>query len=154
MIAFTVVLNVYDISATVSLTKNIPSDQLILVKQLYLESEAAIYLARLHEYGIEAILQNDTAYVMLPVGEKGIRLFVPFQDVEFANDLISEMDRNSLEPIDESFHNADLDEILYQKALHEGAVSSKMMYVAIVMSVILVVYVCYLSSSGMGLYHD
>ena len=137
-----------------SLTKNIPSDQLVLVKQFYLESEAAIYVARLRESGIQAILQNDVAYVMLPVGEKGIRLFVPFSDIELANDLISEMDRNNLQPIEESFHDADLDDILYQKAIHEGAVSSRMMYVAIAMSVILILYVCYLSSSGAGLYHN
>jgi len=147
-------MDVHDIFATVSLTKNIPSDQLMLVKQFYLESEAAIYAARLRESGIDAILQNDTAYVMLPVGEKGIRLFVPFTDVELASELISEMDRNSLQPVEESFHDADLEDILYQKALHEGAVSPRMMYVAVIMSVILIIYVCYLSSAGMGLYHD
>ena len=137
-----------------SFIKNTSSDQLVLVKQFYLESEAAIYAARMRESGIKAILQNDTAYVMLPVGEKGIRLFVPVGDIEFANDLIGEMDRNSLQPVDESFHDADLDDILYQKALHHGAVSSKMMYIAIIMSIILILYVCYLSSSGMGLYHN
>jgi len=138
----------------VNLTSKKSSDQLVLVKQFYLESEAAIYVARLRESGIPAVLQNDTVYAMLPVGEKGIRLFVPSRDLSFANDLISEMDRNKVRPLDESFHNADLDEILYQKALHEGAVSSKMMYVAIIMSIVLILYVCYLSSSGSGLYHN
>lgn len=126
----------------------------MLVKQFYLESEAAIYAARLRESGIDAILQNDTAYVMLPVGEKGIRLFVPFTDVALASDLISEMDHNKMQPVEESFHDADLDDILYQKSLHEGAVSSKMMYIAIVMSAILILYVCYLSGTGAGLFHN
>ena len=137
-----------------SLTKNITSDQLVQVKQFYLESEASIYAARLRESGIEAFLQNDTVYVMLPVGEKGIRLFVPIVDLELANDLISEMDRNKIKPLEESFHDANHEDILYQKSLHEGAVSSKMMYVAVIMSAILILYVCYLSSSGMGLYHN
>jgi len=126
----------------------------MLVKQFYLESEAALYAARLRESGIEAILQNDMAYVMLPVGEKGIRLFVSFTDVKLASELISEMDRNKLQPVEESFHDADLEEILYQKSLHEGALSPKMMYMAIVMSIILILYVCYLSSTGSGLYHN
>ncbi len=130
------------------------ADQLTLVKHFYVESEAAVYVARLRESGIEAILQNGTAYGMLPVGEKGIRLYVPSSELELATDLIAEMDQNQLRPIDESFHDADLEDILYQKALHEGSVSSKMMYVAIVMSIVLVLYVIYLSSSGSGLYHN
>jgi len=136
----------------VNLTKYTTTDQLVLLKQFYLESEASIYTARLREAGIEAFLQNDTAYVMLPVGEKGIRLFVPVSDADLAMEIVKEMDLNKTQPIEESFHDADLEEILYQKSLHEGQVSGRMMYVAIVMSVVLVLYVCYLSSQGRGLY--
>lgn len=134
------------------LTENITSDQLVLLKQFYLESEASIYSARLRDAGIKAFLQNDTAYVMLPVGEKGIRLFVPVSDLDDAMAIVKEMDLNKTQPIDESFHDADLEDILYQKSLHERQVSSRMMYVAITMSVILILYVCYLSSQGKGLY--
>jgi len=89
---------------------------------------------------------------MLPVGEKGIRLFVPVSDVDFAAEIVREMDENKSQPLEESFHDADLDDILYQKSLHEGQVSGRMMYVAIAMSVVLVLYVCYLSSQGRGMY--
>jgi len=138
----------------VRVSTKINNDQLVLVKHFYSEAEASIYAARLRDVGVDAVLQNDTAYVMLPVGEKGIRLFVPSSEVVIANDLILEMDINKTQPVEESFHDADLEDILYQKSLHDGTVSSKMMYVAIGMSIILVLYVCYLSSSGKGLYHD
>jgi len=136
----------------VNLTNNTTTEPLVLLKQFYLESEASIYTARLRDAGISALLQNDTAYVMLPVGEKGIRLFVPVSDVEFAMDIVREMDENKSQPLEESFHDADLDDILYQKSLHQGQVSGRMMYVAIAMSVVLVLYVCYLSSQGKGMY--
>jgi len=136
----------------VNLTKNTTTEQLVLLKHFYFESEASIYTARLREAGIAALLQNDTAYVMLPVGEKGIRLFVPVSDVDFALEIVKEMDLNKTQPVEESFHDADHDDILYQKSLHEGQVSGRMMYVAIVMSIVLVLYVCYLSSQGRGLY--
>lgn len=134
-----------------NLTENRTSE-LVLLKQFYLESEASIYTARLRDAGIKAFLQNDTAYVMLPVGEKGIRLFVPVSDVAYAMEIVQEMDQNKTQPLEESFHDASLEDILYQKSLHEGQVSKRMMYVAIVMSVILILYVCYLSSQGKGLY--
>lgn len=135
------------------LTRTTTSQSLVLLKQFYLESEAAIYAARLREEGIEVVLQNDTIYAMLPVGEKGIRLFVPQADAAYALQLIRQMDENKVKPLEESFHDADLEDILYQKQLHEGQVSKHMMYVALAMSVVLVIYVCYLSSGGRGLYH-
>lgn len=135
-----------------NLTEHTSSEPLVLLKQFYFESEASIYTARLRDAGVQAFLQNDTAYVMLPVGEKGIRLFVPESDVDDALAIIKEMDFNKSQPVEESFHDADIEDILYQKSLHERQVSSSMMYVALAMSIILVLYVCYLSSQGQGLY--
>lgn len=90
---------------------------------------------------------------MLPVGEKGIRLFVSRQDVDEALIHLEEMDYNDAHPPEESFHYADMEEILYQKELHQSKRNYWMVFIIILMVLLLIVNVILLAANGRGFYH-
>jgi len=90
---------------------------------------------------------------MLPVGEKGIRLFVARHDIDDALSLLKEMDFNDANPPEESFHYADLEEIMYQKELHQGKRNYWMVAIIVLMVTLLIAYAILLAANGSGLYH-
>lgn len=124
------------------------------VRSFNSQAEASVYAARLTESGIHNYLLNGTVYSMLPVGEKGIRLFVAHRDVDEALELIKEMDYNDAHPPEETFHDADLDEILYQKELHQNSKSKWLMAIIIAMVSLILLYAVMLAANGLGLYHQ
>lgn len=125
--------------------------KLVPIKQFYTEAEASVYVAKLQASGIRSLLQNETAYTVLPVGEQGIRLFVLEDDVELAQDIIYQMDTNMLSDPDESFHDADLEDIEYQKQLKTGNKNNRLVIVAIIITILLLAYVYYLGTNGQGI---
>ncbi|MBT8218577.1 MAG: DUF2007 domain-containing protein [Bacteroidia bacterium] len=128
-------------------TSKTPS-KLIPIKQFYTEAEASVYVAKLQDSGIRSLLQNETAYTVLPVGEQGIRLFVLEEDVELAQDIIYQMDTNMRTEPDESFHDADHEDIEYQRKLKMGNSNNRLILIAIIITILLLAYVYYLGTSG------
>ena len=122
--------------------------RLIPIKQFYTEAEASVYAAKLQDSGVRSLLQNETAYTVLPVGEQGIRLFVLEDDVDLAQEIIYEMDTNMLSEPKESFHDADLQDIEYQKQLQASKSNNKLILFAIIITILLLAYSYYLGTNS------
>ncbi len=95
--------------------------KIIAIKYFYFESKARLYAARLEEEGIPSFVSNTNSITAFPLGDAGIGLHVLKTDREKAIDIIHQMDQLDQEdPSDkESFRDADLEDIAYQKQLHE-----------------------------------
>ncbi len=94
--------------------------EIIIIKFFYFETPARLYAARLKEAEIPSFVSNATTSI--PFGNGSISLHIRKVDQEKAAHIIHQLDkRNLLNEIneDESFHDADHDDIAYQKALHE-----------------------------------
>jgi hypothetical protein len=98
-----------------------PETRVVTVKYFGLESEARLYAARLKEAGLPSFLSNANTMTALPIGNLGIGLHIREQDLPEATGLIARVDYQLHHaPADQSFHDADLDDILYQQALHQS----------------------------------
>ncbi len=94
--------------------------EIIIIKFFYFETPARIYAARLKEANIPSFVSNSTTSI--PFGNGSISLHIRKVDQEKAVHIVHQLDkRNLLNEVDEdeSFHDADHDDIAYQKALHE-----------------------------------
>ena len=98
-----------------------PAPKIIAIKYFYFESKARLYAARLEEEGIPSFVSNTNSITAFPLGDAGIGLHIREADREAALTIIRHMDQ--LDRVgsagDESFRDADLDDIAYQKQLHE-----------------------------------
>jgi len=91
--------------------------KIIAIKYFYFESQALIYLARLKEQGINAFISNTNAITTFPLGDGGIGLHIREIDHDKSIPIIKELDLNNLNEPNISFHDADLEDIAYEKAL-------------------------------------
>ena len=85
------------------------------------------------------------------VGEQGIRLFVLEDDVDLAQEIIYQMDTNMLAEPEESFHDADLEDIEYQKQLNSSKSNNKLLLFAIIITVLLLAYAYYLGTNSQSM---
>jgi len=111
--------------------------EIIIIKFFYFETPARLYAARLKEANIPSFISNATTSI--PFGNGSISLHVRKIDQEKAAHIVHQLDkRNLLNEIDEeeSFHDADHDDIAYQKALHE---KDKRFFTPIVIFAIIVI---------------
>ena len=94
--------------------------RIIAIKYFYFETQAMIYAARLKQVGIRSFVSNANTITAFPLGEGGIGLHIKEDDTEDAIGIIREMDKNNkigLQNI--SYHDADLDDIEYEKQIAE-----------------------------------
>jgi len=95
--------------------------RIVPLKYFFFESEARLYGARLREAGIPCFISNANIMTALPLGGGGgIGLHIREADLEDASRIVARLDY--LEEAgsgEESFHNADHDDIEYQRTLNE-----------------------------------
>lgn len=96
--------------------------KLVNIKSFYWESKAYLYSARLKEVGIPSFISNSNISSVLHVGIDGITLKVRETDVEAAMEIIQEMDAAQKDE-NESFHDADHEDIAYEKEVSETAIA-------------------------------
>ncbi len=94
--------------------------RIIAVKYFYIESEAALYAARLRESGIKSFISNANTITAFPMGNAGIGLHVRETDRELSLKIIRKLDLNNINNVhDFSFHDADHEDIAYERAISE-----------------------------------
>ncbi len=101
---------------------NSSGNNIIAIKYFYFESQARLYSARLEAEGIPSFVSNSNAITAVPLGSPGIGLHIRQKDYEIANPIIIRMDQRAemeLADEDESFRDADHDDINYQRKLNE-----------------------------------
>lgn len=102
--------------------ENSSDNSVIAIKYFYFESKARLYSARLESEGIPSFVSNSNAITAVPLGSPGIGLHIKKRDLDQARAIILRMDQIAeMESADEdeSFRDADLDDIDYQRKLHE-----------------------------------
>jgi len=96
-----------------------PDTRIVVVKHCYQETVAHLYAARLKAAGIPCFISNANTITALPLGAGGIGLHIRERDLQEALAVITRLDRQLEQaPQEQSFHEADLDEIRYQESLH------------------------------------
>ncbi len=91
-----------------------PNVKVVVIKSFYWESKAYLYAARLKEAGIPSFISNSNINSVLHIDVGGIKLNVRAQDVEAAAEIVRKMDEAQKDE-EESFHDADKEEIEYEK---------------------------------------
>lgn len=92
--------------------------KIVTVKYFYFEAEARLNAARLKKEGIKCFVSNTNTISVFPLGEGGIGLHVKEEDLNRATRIVMEMHENKITAPEQNFHEADMDEIEYQKALN------------------------------------
>jgi len=94
--------------------------KILAIKYFYFESQAILYVARLREQGIKSFISNTNTITAFPLGNGGIGLHIREIDFDNALTIIKELDNNNqFGPQNVSFHDADHEDIAYEKALEE-----------------------------------
>jgi hypothetical protein len=123
-----------------------PQDRLIIIRKFYDQSQADLYSARLREAGIEHFLTNNHMNTMLHMATSEIGIQIRSQDADEVRSLFESLDEMNSENLDQSFHDADLDDIYYEKSLHEsrnGGVSWIVTLVVLII-IIMLLFISYL----------
>lgn len=112
--------------------------KIVTVKYFYFESEARLNAARLKKEGINCFVSNTNSITAFPLAEGGIGLHVKENDLEKATQIVLEMHENKIAEPELDFHEADLEEIEYQKALNEPPIKPQhFIFLAILLLLIL-----------------
>ena len=113
--------------------------RIIAVKYFYFETEARLYAARLKEAQIPSFISNTNVSTALALGEGGIGLHIREEDAAEATRIIAQLDlQKKLDnPEDDSFRDADLEEIRYLEAIHKEDPAKDRTVIAIILMIIL-----------------
>lgn len=123
--------------------------KIVVLKYFYFESEARLYAARLKEAGITSFISNANIVTALPLGEGGIGLHIREADLEAALEIVQQLDSNKNQDAEQSFHDADLAEIEYQRQLNQGnQAQSDRVYWLLGLLIALILLQIYLQSIG------
>jgi hypothetical protein len=99
--------------------KNSSANELILLRRFSFSPQANLYAARLKEVGIPSVLSNQHMASMLSL-DGGIRMMIRQKDYTEALEVIAQLDKElQREPADFSYHDADLEDIAFEKSLRE-----------------------------------
>ena len=103
------------------------STRIVPVKYFFFESEARLYAARLKEAGIPCFISNANVMAVLPLGGGGgIGLHIREADLADASRIVARLDHQKANGSrNDTFHDADLDDIEYQRALNEPPMALK-----------------------------
>ena len=100
-----------------------PNVKVVVIKSFYWESKAYLYAARLKEAGIPSFISNSNINSVLHIDVGGIKLNVRAADAERAAEIVKVMDEAQKDE-DESFHDADHDDIQYEKEVAENKIEA------------------------------
>ncbi len=129
--------------------------RIIAIKYFYFESQARLYAARLKEAGIRSFVSNANTITAFPLGEGGIGLHIREDDTEDAVPIIREMDKNNRnEPQNISFHDADREDIEYEKQLAEKRNKIHPVFTIIVFILLLLIFRAFLRANGFSFWGD
>jgi len=95
--------------------------KIIQIKTFYFATEAEIMAARLKDEGIPCFVSNANVVTAMPLGNGTVGLHVREDHEARARQLIEEMEENLRRENNEDFHDADHDDIEFQKRLNEQA---------------------------------
>ena len=113
-------------------------------------TQAHLYAARLREAGITCFVSNVNTMTALPIGDGGIGLQVKETDAAAATRLITRLDLQLRKaPEEYSFHDADLDDIEFQRRLTEGRKPHDCLYLLILFIVLLIILRAFLRAAGL-----
>lgn len=128
-----------------------PEARVVTVKHCYQEAVAHLYAARLEAAGIPCFISNTNITTTLPLGAGGIGLHVRERDLQAASAVVARLDYQlNRAPADQSFHDADLDEIRYQQALHQsrhGTADRVILFILLL--ILLIILRAFLRASGL-----
>lgn len=129
------------------------STRIVPLKYFFFESEAHLYAARLKEAGIPCFISNANVMTALPLGGGGgIGLHIREADLAEASRIAARLDHLKRKEASElSFHDADLDDIEYQRALDQaplGLRARQAWYWLIIGIVLLVILRAFLRAAG------
>ncbi len=88
-----------------------------MVKTFTFEPEAYLYVAQLRAAGFQCFITHSYTAQLTPFGYGNIRLFVRQEQADEALELIERLDRQT--PPEESFHDATLEDIEYERRKRE-----------------------------------
>lgn len=91
--------------------------KVILIKRFVFEAEAYLAESKLNSLGIKSFVSNSTMSSMMPFTDGGYLLHVAEKDKVAALEILNQM-ANAERP-DESYHDADIGDIEYEKELTE-----------------------------------
>ena len=117
--------------------------KLIIVRRFFNEARANICAAYLRGEGVQCFISNSTTGTLLPFVNGGFLLHIAERDLKEANDLLEKLDQNASTRIDEDYHDADLSDIAYEKAIsdHDKRIENGSgRYLAIVLIVLALVF--------------
>lgn len=91
----------------------------VIARRFSSEAIASIYAARLEEAGINSFISNSNTGTLIPFISGGIIMHVAESDLAETKQIFTALDEKSNLKVDEDYHDADHDEIEYQRTLHE-----------------------------------
>ena len=118
--------------------------EIVKIKSFFTEQEARLYEARLKEAGIPSFVSDANTITAIPLGAGGIGLHVRLEDVEAASLIVEKLDLATYtDNADESFHEADYDDIEYQRSLNKPVGSNWWLIWVFVLVAILLIWQFY-----------
>ncbi|MCB0630613.1 MAG: hypothetical protein KDD15_12790 [Lewinella sp.] len=94
--------------------------QVIAIRYFSFTSEASLYAARLREAGIRCFISNTNSVTMLPLEQPAVGLHIREEDRKAVLLLLQEIDGQMVSQPEDSFHDADEEEIAYLQSLKEN----------------------------------
>lgn len=129
--------------------------KIIAVKYFYFESQAILYAARLKEHGIRAFVSNTNAITAFPLGDGGIGLHIREIDRDQSIPIIRQLDQNNRnDPQHISFHEADHEDIAYEKALTEQKHKIDPILILLIIIMSLIIYRALMRAKGFLFWAD
>ena len=129
--------------------------RIIAIKYFYFESQARLYAARLKGAGIRSFVSNANTITAFPLGEGGIGLHIREDDTKDAVHIIREMDQNNrIGPQNVSYHDADKDDIEYEKQLAQRKNKIHPAFTVIVFILLLLLFRAFLRANGFSFWGD
>lgn len=127
--------------------------RIVPLKYFFFESEARLYAARLKEAGIPCFISNANIMSVLPLGGGGgISLHIREADLPVASRIVARLDyQKENGSQNDTFHDADHDDIEYQRALHEPPLAiraSQAWYWLVIGIILLVILRAFLRAAG------
>jgi hypothetical protein len=128
--------------------------KVVVVKKFAFESEARLYAAQLTQVGIPNFLSNTNTAATLPIpllGVGSVSLHVRETDAAAAEQLIADLEQRAQQAAaEETFYEADEDEIEYQRELNRSyrRDSQRIFFWLAVALVLLLILRAFLRASG------
>lgn len=124
--------------------------KVIVIRYFSFPSEAGLHAARLRSAGIPCFISNTNSVTMLPVEQPALGLHIREQDREVALTVLQEMDEQSAENSETSYHDADAGEIDYMRSLAEDAKGNKALLWVVGIIIALLVFRSFARAAGLA----